>query len=183
MKKKTKFLVPLISLALVQAGAIGVSIAYFTASANVTATVHMASVEIAAEVDADSFQYSSLGVAQTGGFELGGVATVDSSGNINVTQMAPGDKLTFDVTLKNTSTIAINYKATLAATVGSGTDYSSYFTLAGDAEGSLATTDTEKTVTMSIELPAEVEEASLMDQEVTFTITFEAIQGNASLDA
>ena len=127
-------------------------------------------------------------------FANGGEAAFDGA-NLEISRITPGDRVDVDVVVTNTSNIAIVYRYKIVATDAGlaeamvvtvdGTSYeglsswtSAWFTAeAGEAIA---------TKTISVELPVYVQNdyqsdvAAGVEKTVTYTITVEAVQGNAA---
>ncbi len=168
-----------IGLCAIGAG-VGGTIAYFTSEQNTNLKVKTGKVNLTGSIDNTSFRYYSDDVEQENGFALGGTASLTSTdGSLSVTSMCPGDKLTFDLVLHNSSSVKINYRVSLSKEDGSDV---APFVLEGGEEASLAVSETEKTLPLAISFPASSEGDDLMDITVDFLIKIQAIQGNESVD-
>ena len=106
MKKKL-VITAAITAALMAAGAVGGTIAYFTSEANTTASIEAGVVRMSME--AKNLKLYSLDAEQTGTFENGGTAElVDST--LTLAKMTPGDKVEFDLVLANHSNVLAKYQ-------------------------------------------------------------------------
>ena len=163
--------------------AIGVSgtLAFFTSTQETETAVTMGTVKLTESIDSTTFQYFSYGSEEAKtAFASGGTASLGKDGSLSIADMCPGDKFTFDAKLTNESTIAIQYRVTLKKKDGSEV---TPFVLEGDsAEGKMEKTENEKTLHLSISLPKEVSDPTLMGQKVVFVLKTEAIQGNVSFE-
>ena len=182
---KKRKLIPALTLALASLTlGVGGTVAYFTSTQETKTAVTLGTVKLTGTIDNTTFQYYSYGSedARTS-FASGGTANLGDDGSLSLTGMTPGDKFTFDVNLKNESTIAINYRVTLKKKDGSEADP---FVLEGEeSSGSLTTEEKKEKITLSISLPKEVEETAdtpLMGQKILFTLKVEAIQGNVTFE-
>ena len=89
----------------------GSTFALFTSKDSVDVSVKAAKVNITANVE--NIALSSMGVASADGktFANGGTAEYDNeSGVFTLTNIAPGDKVNFDIKVTNNSDIAIQYR-------------------------------------------------------------------------
>ncbi|MDD6240200.1 MAG: SipW-dependent-type signal peptide-containing protein [Eubacteriales bacterium] len=179
---RKQFLIPALTLTLASlALGIGGTAAYFTSVQKNEATVTLGTVKLTNQIESSTFQYYSFGSEEPQtSFASGGTASLAQDGSLSLTNMCPGDKFAFDSVLKNSSTMNINYRVSLAKKDGSDP---SPFVLEGDsASGTMTTDEKEKTLHLSIALPGEVEDTALMGQQVVFVLKVEAIQGNVSFE-
>lgn len=169
----------------------GSTFALFTSDAKINMAVTAAKVNVVAE--AGEIILYSLDVEQdriaadeTGYFENRGSAIYDSAkGAITLTNVTPGDKIEFPITVTNNSNVTIQYRITWVV------EGELYEVLVATAEGvtltngtsewaEWKTTDpTTKVIPVSVELPVAVGNEY---QEKTAAITFrvEAVQGNGA---
>jgi predicted ribosomally synthesized peptide with SipW-like signal peptide len=181
---KRRKLIPALTLALASLTlGVGGTLAYFTSTQESETAVTLGTVKLNGTIDNTTFQYYSYGSedARTS-FACGGTASLGDDGTLSLSTMVPGDKFTFDVNLKNESTIAINYRVTLTKKDGSD---ASPFVLEGDSKGTLTPEDKNETVSLSISLPKETEETEtlpLMGKKIVFLLKIEAIQGNVTFE-
>ena len=110
MKKKLVITAAL-TAALMAAGAIGGTIAYFTSESNTTASIEAGIVRMSME--ASNLKLYSLDVEQTGTFENGGTAELVGT-TLTLAKMTPGDKVEFDLTLNNQSNVLTKYQVLYA---------------------------------------------------------------------
>lgn len=107
MNKKA-LLSSLLSISLLGSLIVGGTYAAFTKEANSNINVESANVSINSTIE--NLRTYSINVEQTPGlFENGGRAYIDN-GNINIDAMSPGDKVTFDISVTNNSTIKVRYR-------------------------------------------------------------------------
>ena len=99
----------------------GSTYALFTSQDSVNMVVSSANVKVEAEIT--DFKTYSLDVKQgevsgvgTATFELGGTATLDTDGALNLTHVAPGDKVEFTLSILNTSNITILQRVRILST-------------------------------------------------------------------
>lgn len=162
----------------------GSTFALFTSETGVNVAVNAAKVEVVATVG--ELRLYSMDVQQTPTFENGGTAEYDATnGTITLTNVTPGDKVEFDITVTNNSNVTIQYRITWEV------EGKLYEVLVATAEGvtltngtsewaQWKTTDaTTKVIPVSVELPASVGNEY---QEQTASIVFhvEAVQGNGA---
>jgi hypothetical protein len=89
--------------------AVGGTFALFTKTESVQVNVKSAQISLGLSIDAASLKTYSMDVAQTAGvFANGGTAAVNGTA-IDLNNMAPGDKVEFNVKFTNASTIATKY--------------------------------------------------------------------------
>ena len=109
--KKRYLVTAAITAALMAAGAVGGTIAYFTSESKTTASIEAGVVRMSME--AKNLKLYSLDVERTGEnagtFENGGKATLEDA-VLKLEKMTPGDKVEFDLTLENHSNVLIKYQ-------------------------------------------------------------------------
>lgn len=177
----------------------GSTYALFTDSASANIVVGSAKVDV--EVEIAGVKTYSLGVAQpTGKFELGGTASVDSTGELALVRVAPGDKVEFTLDIENKSNITILEKVRFVNTTTKVNPLLTnlVITIAGteykfDANGNFVTADgkevswdkitvgAQKDVVITIELPKAAGN-DCQEKSVTLQVILEAYQGNATED-
>lgn len=108
MKKKL-IITAAVTAALMAAGAVGGTIAYFTSESKTTASIEAGIVRMSME--AKNLKLYSLDVERTvaEGFENGGKATLEDA-VLKLEKMTPGDKVEFDLALENHSNVLIKYQ-------------------------------------------------------------------------
>ena len=192
MKKKT-LISSLLTLVMCLALIAGSTYALFTSEDEINIAVTSGKVNVQATILTDSLTTSSLEIAQTNGaFANGGSAsfTAGDVEKLTLTNMTPGDEVSFKIQLVNTSTVAIIYRLTWAV---EGELYE--YLVATATEGAVAnkivnnTTpwtewaipadgSDEKEIDVTISLPETVgNEAQDKTAEISFVI--EAVQANA----
>lgn len=165
----------------------GATYALFTSESEVNITVSSGKVEVKAELS--DLKVYSLDVEQANGnFENGGTATLDENeGKLLLSNVTPGDKVTFVLKVTNNSTVGIKYCVK--------------YLVDGDLAAGLNITETENQVTnnvvsqispkwtnvttagtlheklISIELPLEAGN-EYQDKQMTIQIVVYAVQGN-----
>lgn len=185
MKRKT-LISSILTIALCLSLIAGSTYALFTSQDEVNIAVNAAKVEVTADIDQESLKLFSMDKAITGSiFENGGSASFsETTGDLTLTNITPGDKVTFEIDVVNGSNVAIQYRLTWNVT--------------GDLADALVATVGEEAVALnepstswklwengdSITLPVSIElPVTTVDtyQEKGVTISFkvEAIQGNA----
>ena len=178
----------------------GSTYALFTDSASANIVVGSAKVDV--EVEIAGVKTYSLGVEQASGqFELGGTASVnESTGELALVRVAPGDKVEFTLDIENKSNITILEKVRFVNTTTKVNPLLTnlVITIAGteyefDANGNFVTADgkevswdkipveAQKDVVITIELPKEAGN-NCQEKSVTLQVILEAYQGNATED-
>ena len=176
----------------------GSTFSLFTSESNVNIAINAANVKLVATIDEESIMYYSMDAYESDvKFENGGSADV-VDGTITIDNITPGDKLTFNIKLNNTSTIDIQYRVkwtvegalagALKATAGTeeikngSSKWTSWLESAAD----------ENTIKMAIEFPTDlfadkkVEERQklyndLQGKSANINLVVEAVQGNADM--
>ena len=121
MNKKI-LLSSLMSIAMLASITTGATYALFTAEDTVNVNVTAGKVSVTANV-LPTFYVKSLDtelkeVTGEGVFSTGGKVTVDQEGSITLDRIVPGDKVVFDVEIKNESNIDVNYRSVVAVREG-----------------------------------------------------------------
>ena len=153
----------------------GSTFALFTSNSEVNVTIGSAKVDI--DVEASDLVYkSTLG-------ETLGNAKLDGN-EITLTNLVPGDYVTFTLTVTNNSTVAVNYRALINVVTDNGLyealeiKYDHEFT---SAWKKLEAAGNVNTVKVTISLPEEVSDAKYMGKTCTLQYFVEAVQGNAPI--
>ncbi len=192
MKKKT-LITSLLTIAMCLALIAGSTYALFTSEDKIDISVTSGKVSVEANILKDTLATSSLEIAQeNGAFANGGLAafTAGDVEKLTLTNMTPGDEVSFKIQLVNTSTVAILYRLTWAVE-GELYEYLVATATEGETESDIVNNTTpwlewaipadgsdEKEIVVSITLPADIgNEAQDKNAEITFTI--EAVQANA----
>ena len=193
MKKKA-LVSSILTIALCFSVIAGATLALFTSKDEVNIAVTSGKVNLTATIDTESLKLSSLGVDRTneGKFAVGGTATFDNERKLNLTNIVPGDKATFEIDVTNNSNVDVMYKLAwkvdnteldalvATATVENetealeATDWIEWKTPATDAENT-------KTIVASIELPAGAGD-EYQDKAAKVSFTVEAVQANAVVE-
>ena len=114
--RKSRFL-PLLAILLCMTMIVGATFALFTSKKRINIAVNAAEVDLEASIKDGSLRTFSLGVEQTPGeFELGGTAEITEGRNLELDQMAPGDKAEFIVEIEDKSTIDIMWRVSWTIT-------------------------------------------------------------------
>ena len=194
MKKKLSLHSSIIAVLLCMAMIAGATFALFSSTKKINIAVNAAGVDVTANIDEKSLTTYSMGVEQAKNkFELGGTAeitVVDEIPTLTLDQVAPGDKVTFEIDMTNASTIDVIYRVTwlvdgklseaLVATVKEGDVVSNIVNNTSDWAGWKTSDAKEKTVTVSIELPYETGN-EYQGKTASISFTVEAVQGNADV--
>jgi len=185
--KKNALISSILTIALCVSLIAGSTFALFTSEDSINVAVTAAKVKVSATVD-NLQTYSMDALQSAGSFENGGTAAYDeATGKLTLTNVAPGDKVTFDIEIENTSNIKIQYRVTQVIT-GALKD-----ALVSTVDGQPLVSSTSgwtvwdipqsgsetKTLTVSLELPADAgDEYQEADAEITFIV--EAVQSNGT---
>lgn len=121
-------------------------------------------------------------------FRNGGTATIDTNGNLTLTNMTPGDSVSFTIDVENNSNVAIKYRTVISCVQGD--LFSSLVVTVNDDtfDGSTAVTGWSDVVaagtaiagiSVKIELPASATE---QDAYCSISYKIEAVQGNAQTE-
>lgn len=177
-----------------------VNIAVTTGKVNVTAQVTKFSLYSPASLNADGTVKDEANAATEGTFKNGGTASMHD-GKLVVAKMAPGDKVTAELTVKNNSNVSVLYRYGYTLLSGDGTAYDTdalilFEGLKFDFDGKTAktVTDDEASVTVAYKtVYAELSESKKISvvvelpgtagnkyQNLSLTIGFavEAVQAN-----
>lgn len=173
----------------------GSTFALFTSKTEMNVAVNSATVELVATIDAVNAKLYSYSAAtpDTPAYMGDGVKTFTNGGAVTfngnavtIDRMTPGDKLEFDINMVNSSDVTIQYRVAWESGSSTLMDVLEVTTVEknnasrtlNDWEEWTTTEATEKTVTVTIELPAWVGN-DYQTKSVTIYITVEAVQGNA----
>lgn len=184
----------------------GATFAIFTSESKVNIAVTSGKVKVSATVDnlkLYSLENINLGTlsgtttdcTEAGKFLNGGTAELthaeDGTENIKLINITPGDKVTFDITVKNYSNVNTKYRTRVA--MAEDGDEILYKTLEFKVDGAVigekspwnelaAVTDKDgeniATYECSVELPVAVEGEEYMEKSCAIVYTVEAVQGN-----
>ena len=161
----------------------GSTFSLFTGGTN--ADISISAGQIKVEANIENLKLSSLGVEQTGGkFANGGTAKLEGN-QLDLSNVTPGDRAEFDITVKNTSSVSISYAITWAIAG----DLADYLTVTvDDAPFEKGTTDwndwllenKDRNVkhTVAIELPKNINNDA-MGLSATIDFDLAAVQYNA----
>ena len=168
----------------------GATYALFTSEAKVNIAVTAATVNVAAKVDEETIKLYSIGKEQTGTFENGGTATYDEdTAELTLTNVTPGDKVTFNLVVTNNSNVKIQYRirwsvngelkeALVATADGKKIENGVSDWTALDIPANKGETIT--VVPVSVELPLDAGD-KYQGKEASILFTVEAVQGNGPL--
>ena len=187
MKKKA-LLASILTIAMCFSVIAGATFALFTSESTVNVAVTSGTVDVDATILEDTLATSSLGVAQANGaFENGGNAAFDANAVLVLTNMTPGDAVSFSIESKNNSNVNVQYRVKWAV---DGKLYEALVATADDTPivnntsawelWTAPATDAEKVKTVEVELtlPTEVDN-EYQNQTAAIAFTVEAVQGNA----
>ena len=171
MKKKI-IISSILTIAMCLSLIAGSTFALFTSKSEVNATIGSAKVDI--DVEASDLVYkSTLG-------ETLGNAKLDGN-EITLTNLVPGDYVTFTLTVTNNSTVAVNYRALINVVTDDGLYEALDITYDGEFVSAWTKLDNAgevNEVEVTISLPEEVSDAKYMGKTCTLQYFVEAVQGN-----
>ena len=193
MNKKT-FLTSLLTIAMCLALIAGSTYALFTSEDAVNIAVSSGKVKVTATVDELVTYSMGEATAENGVFDNLGTAVLDQSSatdTLTLTNITPGDKVTFRIDLVNESNVTIQYRlvwvvdgelstalvAKAGATLESATAIVNNKTKRTTWDIPTDETKTQ-TVWVSIELPTE---CTLQGESASISFKIEAVQGNAEV--
>ena len=189
-KSKT-FVGALLSIALCVSLIAGATFAIFTSEASVNIAVTSGTVKVMATVSdfaaTSPEKITSEGVVvddkYVAGFTNGGEATQNGN-EITLKNVTPGDKVTFKITVKNESTVKIQYRTKVTASEDNGL-FGALKIKIGEYEGmgisewkALEVNSKEEILDCVIELPTTATN-EYQNKQCKIAFTVEAIQGNA----
>ena len=184
MKKKA-LISSILTIAICLSLIAGSTFALFTSESAVNVAITSGTVDVKAEIVTDSLVTTSMGVAsQTNGvFANGGIASFDKTAKLDLTNVTPGDKATFDIKVTNNSNVDVQYRVkwdvdgelyeALVATaddetlVDNTTEWAAWKT----------TDDKVKTIKVAVELPVGTGN-DFQNKTASIAFTVEAVQGN-----
>ena len=197
MKKLSKLgkSVLLSSLAVLAFGGVaaGTTYALFTDRQETNVTVTAGKVSLKAQlsdpelysptsIDADGTVLDETNAANETAFKNGGTVTIGEDGNVELTNVAPGDKVTFKVALTNASTIKTKYS--LTAEVEEGVKNFVKTSFEGYEEGYWYTLDegaTPDEMSLTIEIPTTVTQDQF-NGTTDIKLVVNAVQANAKVE-
>lgn len=194
MKKKNVIFSAVLTIALCLSLLAGATFAYFTTDSKVNIAITSGKVDVVATADnlklysleninPTTFEGTEVNRTENGTFVNGGTATMNG-GNLTLDGITAGDKVTFDITVKNNSTINVKYRILVSCDSDDGLfnelnlkfgDYSSkVITIWED----LAPGSEDKTMACSVELPAK---STVQGKTCNITFAVEAVQSNVAV--
>ncbi len=194
MKKKNVIFSAVLSIALCAALLAGSTFAYFTASSKVNIAITSGKVDVVATADGlklwslESIDPSSLTGTEVertndGTFINGGTATMNG-GNLTLDGITAGDRVSFNITIKNNSNINVKYRVVVSASYDEGL-FNELEMSFGDYKGkfisvwkNLAPGSEVETLDCSVGLPAE---STVQGKSCTVMFTVEAVQSNMAV--
>ena len=183
---------------------VGTTFALFTSNAE--ATIKVGSGKIDVNLEAKNLQtysaeyqidhYESVATAINGTFTNGGTASL-VNGNLELSKVTPGDRVTFSVDFSNTTNVNYQYRLLFEA-VSSDKTLATALQIKTDISGSEKTykylnkyisswkyreagDNDIDSLTFDVELPIEVGN-TYQEKEITYQLSIEAIQGNAHVE-
>ena len=181
----------LMSIAMLTSIATGATYALFTAEDTVNVNVTAGKVSVTANVlpkfKVKSYNSELTEVEKEGTFAAGGKVTVEENGSITLDRIVPGDRVEFDVEIKNLSNIDVNYRSVVSVIEGLELFSALRITIDNsNFDGMTAYSKWEKlnpgqgdrTVKVTIELPEDTgDEFQGLTTKIAYTVN--AIQGNS----
>ena len=189
--KSKPFLGAVLSIALCVSLIAGATFAIFTSEASVNIAVTSGTVKVTATVSdfnaTSPEKITSEGVVvddkYVAGFTNGGEATQNGN-EITLKNVTPGDKVTFKITVKNESTVKVQYRTKVTASEDNGL-FGALTMQIGEYKGmgisewkALEVGSKEETLECAIELPTTATN-DYQNKQCKIAFTVEAIQGNA----
>ena len=180
--KKRVLLTSLLTIALCFSLMIGATYALFTSESQVNIAVTSGKVKVEAGIE--NLKLYTLDVEQADTFENGGTAVYEN-GVLTLNNVTPGDKVAFDIVIKNLSNINIQYKVKWVVE-GKLSEVLEAYIVQGTEKKALANVGWTKwskddakvfTINVVVELPVEVGN-DYQEQAANISFTLEAIQGN-----
>ena len=194
MKKKNVIFSAVLTIALCLSLLAGATFAYFSTDSKVNIAITSGKVDVVATADnlklysletinPTTFEGTEVNRTENGTFVNGGTATMNG-GNLTLDGITAGDKVTFDITVKNNSTINVKYRVLVSCDSDDGLfnelnlkfgDYSSkVITIWED----LTPGSEDKTMACSVELPAK---STAQGKTCNITFAVEAVQSNVAV--
>lgn len=189
MKNNRKAIIvnSVLALLLCSGIAVGSTYALFTSEENVNIAINSGKVDVEAKVE--NLKIYSLDVEQKNTFENGGTALINGS-NLVLSNITPGDKVEFDIVVKNNSNVNIQ-KRTIITSQDDGLFSGLEISIGnyGAIKGYSVVTNWEKVEANTgdeihhviIQLPVEAGN-EYSDKSCSINLAVEAIQGNADVD-
>ena len=202
MNKKTKRGIILTSLASIAfAGSLlaGSTYALFTSESTTNIAVSSGTVDVVATIKKDSLKtYSGVSVTGNvktdvisettvpGTFTTGGTASINKDGDLELVNVAPGDKVTFQIIVENKSTVAVKYHTIIKEekVENSGLFRGLNFKIGESTNTEITDWETlevksnNKVLECEVSLPTDTGN-SYQGKNAKISFTVEAIQGNA----
>ena len=203
MKKRTKISLVLSSAAaILLAGSVmaGGTYALFTSESKTNIAVTSGTVDVEASIS-ELKTYSGVDLtgdattdtisetAEDGKFTNGGTAKInETTGDLELDKVTPGDKVTFQITVKNNSNVAIKYRTIISCEDDTGLFSGLEFTINENKFDGLnnksnwtqmASSGTIATLDCEVNLPSDAEN-EYQDTSCKVSYTVEAVQGNAA---
>ena len=117
MKKKVLFS-SIMTIALCLSLVAGSTFALFTSQSRVDVAVTSGKVDVVASVDGEISYTSSLGTV----LPQSSATLAEDSNTITISNMVPGDTITFNIRITNNSTVDVNYRTRFGQQNGTGSD-------------------------------------------------------------
>jgi len=190
MKKKT-ILSSVIAIVLCLSLMTGSTFALFTSEAKVNVAITSATVKVEAAVK--GVETYSFDVKQADGvFENGGTAKVDdTTGELKLDKMTPGDMAKVTIAVTNKSNVLIQYRVKMTATgdlapalVGKATIMGAEYDVNGGKTAWVKTAAAEEAIgdiVLEIAFPDAEDNNDYQDKAANVVVTVEAVQGNAEM--
>ena len=203
MKKKTKVIASAVAtIALCTSLAVGGTFALFTSESKVNVAISSGTVDVVAQaselslysptvIDSDGTFIDETNAATSDTFANGGTASIDGE-TITISNLTPGDKVTFSVSVRNNSNVSTKYRVKIACKQGLMLFSALDFKVGGEdftrvrsylsAWETLVVGVNPDTVEIEIAMPVTAgNRYQNLSAQIAYTI--EAIQGNAATES
>lgn len=187
MKNKLKILLNSIFTLILMIGiVVGATYSLFTSESKVKIDVLSGNVDVEATIGSDLKLYSFDVLQKDCKFENDGSAMVNSDGVLVIDRMSPGDKIVFDINVRNLSDMSIRYRVNVASngtlfdalkcSAVLGSDGSNLIVPTGwiflEPKGSI------ENITVILEFPNAINNNDYKNKQTEIYFTVEAVQAN-----
>lgn len=174
----------------------GATFALFTSESKANIAISGGKVDVVATINDDFTTYSGVNITgnsetdvisateTNGTFTNGGFASL-SENTLSLTNLTPGDKVTFSITVKNNSTVKVKYRTRLVCEEDTGLYEGLVYTIGGYQNmaisnwAELAVNSDDVTFDCSIALPTDAG-TEYQDKSCSISFIVEAVQGNVA---
>lgn len=174
----------------------GATFALFTSESKANIAISGGKVDVVATINDDFTTYSGVNITgnsetdvisateTNGTFTNGGFASL-SENTLSLTNLTPGDKVTFSITVKNNSTVKVKYRTRLICEEDTGLYEGLVYTIGGYQNmaisdwAELAVNSDDVTFDCSIALPTDAG-TEYQDKSCSISFIVEAVQGNVA---